>query len=172
MAALRQQAKRALRCMGTLAGAAVSRRTRPPKRQPKATPKTDTRRAPHITKFAGPTAHWRARSQASGLLVVWLISPYPPSGHLGPRMSIAKTCHGALGRPLFDNLFASILSSILDSFCVRLGLVLGSFWRSIGSPNRAKLDQKLLLLLVLSDRFFDNVEFSRNAVSPRREPHF
>ena len=58
--------------------------------------------------------------------------PNPPSGHLGPRMSTFNACHGALGGPLFDHFFASILSSILDSFWIRfgprLGLLLGPFW--------------------------------------------
>ena len=37
---------------------------------------------------------------------------------------------------------ASMLNSILDSFWLHLGIVLGSFWCPFGSPNRIKLGQK------------------------------
>ena len=83
-----------------------------------------------------------------------LVSPYP-SGHLGPRMSTVKECHGALGGPFFDHFFVSILGSILVSFWIRFGLVLGSFWISFGSPNRVKLDPKS----VLKRYFFKNDNF-------------
>ena len=77
-------------------------------------------------------------------------------------MSTVKACHGALGGPYFDNFFASISDSILDSIWARLELLLVPF----GSPNRVKLGPKC----VLSDHLFENVDFSRNALSPRRNP--
>ena len=52
--------------------------------------------------------------------------PTPSQRASGPRMCTPNVCHGALGGPLCDHFFASILKSILDSFWVRLGLVLGS----------------------------------------------
>ena len=94
--------------------------------------------------------------------------PYPPGGASGPKNVRAKAWRGALGGQFFDHFFVSILSSILDSFWIRFGVVLGSFWRPFGKPNRVKLGPKR----VLSRHFFENVDFSRNAVSPRREPHF
>ena len=57
----------------------------------------------------------------------------------------ANAWHGALGGPFFDHFFASILGSILHSFWVRFGLVLGAFWDPFGSPNRVKLGQKCVL---------------------------
>ena len=59
--------------------------------------------------------------------------PTPPSGHPGLKSVRAKACHGALGRPFFDHFFESILKSILDSFWVRFGLVLGSFCPLLGA---------------------------------------
>ena len=94
--------------------------------------------------------------------------PYPPGGASGPRMSTFKACFGALGRPFFDHFFTSILSSILDSFWIRFGVVLGSFWTSFGSPNRAKLGPKC----VLSRLFFENVDFHETIVKPMRKPLF
>ena len=84
----------------------------------------------------------KVRDKAQFRLVYQCIeSPQPnPGGPLGLRMSTAKACHGALGGPfVVDHFFVSILASIFDSFCVRLGLVLGSFWHSFGGPNRVKL---------------------------------
>ena len=100
-------------------------------------------------------AQWRARSWVLVFRLIWLIPPYPPSGHLVPRMSILNACHGALGGPFFDHFFASILNSILDAFWIRFELVLGSFWTSFGSPNRVKLDPKS----ILKRYFFKNVDF-------------
>jgi len=76
--------------------------------------------------FAGPMAQWRARSQVLVFGLIWLISPYPPSGHLGSKSVRVNAWHGALGRPFFDHFLGSILDSILDSSWVRFGLVLGT----------------------------------------------
>ena len=70
-------------------------------------------------------------------------------------MSIANAWRGALGGPLFDHFFASILDSILDSFWIRFGLVLDLFWIPFGSSNRVKLGQEC----VLSGNFFENADF-------------
>ena len=78
-------------------------------------------------------------------------------------MSIAKAWRGALGRPFFDHFFASILDSILDSFWIGFGLVLGSFWSPFGSPNRIKLGSKC----VLSRHFFEKVDFHADLRFPR-----
>jgi hypothetical protein len=94
--------------------------------------------------------------------------PYPPSGHLGPRMCIPNACHGALGRPFFDHFFASILDSILDSSWVRFGLVLGASWDPLGSPNRVKLGQKS----VLNRHLFENGDVQKTLENVRREPLF
>ena len=80
----------------------------------------------------------------------------PKSGQVGPKMV------------LNHHFFASILDSILDSFWIRFGLVLGSFWTPFGHPNRVKLGLKC----VLSRHYFENVDFSRSVVFPRRGPHF
>ena len=94
--------------------------------------------------------------------------PYPPSGHLGPRMSTVNACHGALGGPFFDYFCASILDSILDSSWVRFGLVLGASWDPLGSPNRVKLGQKS----VLNRHLFENVDVQKTLENVRREPLF
>ena len=99
-----------------------------------------------------------------GLWVVYLIPPYPRSGHLGPRMSILNACHGALGRPFFDHFFASILDSILDSSWVRFGLVLGASWDPFGSPNRVKLGQKC----VFNRHLFENDDVQKTLEKPLR----
>ena len=106
-------------------------------------------------------AQWRARSQVLVFGLIWLIPPYPPSGHLGPRMS---TVNGALGRPFFDHFFASILDSILDSSWVRFGLVLGAFWDPFGSPNPLKLSQKC----VLNRHLFENDDVQKTLEKPMR----
>ena len=59
--------------------------------------------------------------------------PTLPRRAPGPKSAIVRTTCGALGGPFFDHFFASILSSILDSFWVRFGLVLGSFWHPLGA---------------------------------------
>ena len=109
-------------------------------------------------------AQWRARSQVLVFWLIWLIPPYPPSGHLGLRMSTANACHGALGGPFFAHFFESILKSILDSFWVRFGLVLGSFWPPFGGPNRVKLDTKC----ILNRPLFENGDVQKTLEKPRR----
>ena len=79
-------------------------------------------------------------------------------------MSTLKACHGALGGPFFDHFFASILSSILDSFWVRFGLVLGAFWDPFGGPNRVKLGQKC----VLDRHLFENDDVQKTLEKPMR----
>ena len=113
-------------------------------------------------------AQWRARSQVLVFGLIWLIPPDPPSGHLGPRMSTVNASHGALGGPFFDNFFASILDSILDSSWVRFGLVLGAFWDPFGRPNRVKLGQKSILKRSL----FKKVDVQKTVENVRREPLF
>ena len=113
-----------------------------------------------IDKFAG-----RSGAKPTGVLDLQYWSrgclldppPTPPSGHLGPRMCTVKTRTGALGGPFFDHFFTSILSSILDSFWIRFGLVLGSSWPPFGRPNRVKLGPKCVFKLSL----FENVDFLR-----------
>ena len=89
--------------------------------------------------------------------------PTPPRGHLGPKSVEANVWHGALGGPFFDHCFASILDSIWDSFWVRFGLVLGSFWRPFGDPDRVKLDPKC----ILNRHFFENADFHADLRFPR-----
>ena len=57
--------------------------------------------------------------------------PYPPSGHLGPRMSTVKACHGALGGSFFNLFIASIefdFGHTLDPCWARRGSLLAVFW--------------------------------------------
>ena len=108
-------------------------------------------------------AQWRARSSVLVFGLIWLIPPYPPSGHLGLKSVRVNACHGALGRPFFDHFFASILDSILDSSWVRFGLVLGASWDPFGSPNRVKLGQKC----VLNRHLFKNCDFHADLRFPR-----
>ena len=60
-------------------------------------------------------------------------------------MSAVNACHGALGGPFFDNCLASIWDSIVESFWVSFGLVLGSFWHPFGSTHRVKLGKNSIL---------------------------
>ena len=90
-----------------------------------------------------------------GLWLIQLIPPYPPGGPSGLKSVRANACHGAPGGPFFDHFSASIFRSILDSFWIRFGLVLGPFWTPFGSPNRVKLGQKC----ILSGHFFENADF-------------
>ena len=84
--------------------------------------------------------------------IIVLIPPPTPSRRASvPRMSIVNACRGPLGGPFFYHFFASILSSILDSFWFHFGVVLGSFWWSLGDPNRAKFDPKPIFFV---DRFW------------------
>ena len=122
----------------------------------------------YFEKFARPLGQWRARSQVLVFWLIWLIPPYPPSGHLGPRMSTFNAWHGALGRPFFDHFLASILDSILDSSWVRFGLVLGASWDPFGRPNRVKLGQKSILKRSL----FKKADVHETLENVRREPLF
>ena len=83
-------------------------------------------------------------------------------------MSTPNASHGAMGRPFFDDFFASILDSILDSSWVRFGLVLGAFWDPFWSPNRVKLVQKSILKRSL----FKKVDVHETSDNVRREPLF
>ena len=103
-----------------------------------------------------------------GPWLIRLIPPYPPDGLLGLRMSTLNACHGALGRPFFDHFFESILKSILNSFWVRFGLVLGSFWPPFGSSNRVKLGTKC----ILNRHFLENVDFHADLRFPRFLAYF
>ena len=89
--------------------------------------------------------------------------PYSPSGHLGLKSVRVNASHGSLGCPFVDHFFASILDSILDSFWIGFGLVLGSFWTPFGSPNRVKLGSKC----VLSRHFFEKLDFHADLRFPR-----
>ena len=94
--------------------------------------------------------------------------PTPSRRASGPRMCTANVCHGALGGPFFDHFFASILDSILDSSWVRFGLVLGTSWDPLGSPNRVKLGQKC----VLNRHLFENGDVQEILENARRKPLF
>ena len=83
-------------------------------------------------------------------------------------MSTVNASYGALGRPFFDNFFASILESILDSSWVRFGLVLGASWDPLGSPNQVKLGQKC----VLNSHLFENDDVQKTLENVRLEPLF
>ena len=103
-----------------------------------------------------------------GLLVDLVDPPLPPQWAPGAahvhRQSVSWSPGPSIFRSFFRFDFGLDFGRILGPFWGRLGLLLAPFWE----PNRVKLGPKC----VLSRNFFENVDFSRNAVSPRREPHF
>ena len=113
-------------------------------------------------KFAGPMAHWRARSW------VWLFGcrveppPTPSRRASGPPMSIPKPWHGFLGGPFCD--FFSL--RFWASFWIRFGFVLGSSWRPFGRSNRAKLGPEC----VLKRSFFEKIDVHKIIVKPMEKP--
>ena len=73
------------------------------------------------------------------------------------------------GRSIFPSIFCFDfgldLGLVWDTFWARLGLLLALFWE----PKSSQVGPKMHLE---SSVFFENVDFSRHAVPPWREPHF
>ena len=93
----------------------------------------------------------------------FLDPPLPPQWASGAQKCDCQNYSWSPGRSFFDHFFASILDSILDSFWVRFGLVLGSFWPPFGSPNRVKLGTQC----ILNRHCCENVDFHADLRFPR-----
>ena len=97
-----------------------------------------------------------------GSLDVGLNTPQtPPEGPQGRACPPSMSLTAPLGGSFCDHFIASILSSVLDSFWIRFGLVLGSFWDPFGTPNR-QVGSKMRLEASL----FENADLHVVVVKP------
>ena len=84
------------------------------------------------------------------------------SFHLGPKICEKSTKN----RSKIDQKIDQFFDVTLVSFLVRLGSLLASLLGPLGRPNRPKIGPSRLL----TADFCQTRDFSRNAVSPRRNP--
>ena len=78
-----------------------------------------------IKKFAGPMAHWRARSRVLVLRSCFLNPPLPPQWASGAQMCDCQNYLSTCGRSIFRSFFRF-------DFGLDFGLVLAPFWARLG----------------------------------------
>ena len=112
----------------------------------------------YLKKFAGPMAHWRARSSASGLWLIWLMPPKPPRRAIWAAHVHSQCLAWSSGRSIFRSFFRFDFELnfglVLGPFWDRLGLLLAPFWE----PKSGQVGPKMRLEAI----FFRKRRCSRN----------